>query len=246
LPFAHHYQHRERLFPEAFRMSIASPPSLMHSPPVPAVSRKTLAELLHELGDIPAHRVRLYPYPGTATEADAYRINETERRCELVNGTIVERAVGVPQGYFGSLLAYYLNAFVIPRRLGIVIQPDAMFRMHLGNLREPDVSFTVKSRLPNPLPQIGGWCPDLCVEVLSPDNTVAEMATKRTEYFKSGCRLVWEFDVEVRTVRVYLDPVNFTPLTEADTLDGGTVLPGFSLPLAEIFTAFDEGLRPNP
>ena len=227
-------------------MSILTAPAMPALPAFPTNPRKTLGELLHELGDIPAHRVRLHPYPGTATELDAVRINQNDRRCELVNGTIVEQPVGVPQGYFGSLLAYYLNAFVIPRRIGVVIQPDAMFRMYLGNLREPDVSFTLKSRLPNPLPQIGGWCPDLCVEVLSPDNTAAEMAKKRFEYFRSGCRLNWEFDVESRSVRVYLDPVIFTQLTEVNTLEGGAVLAGFALPLAEIFTAFDEGLRPNP
>jgi Uma2 family endonuclease len=226
-------------------MSIAAPSSTTNVA-MPSISRKTLAELLHELGDIPAERVRLYPYPGTATEADAYRINQSERRCELVNGTIVEKALGVPQGYFGSLLAFYLNSFVIARRLGIVIQPDAMFRMLPGNLREPDVSFTRKSRLPSPLPQIGGWCPDLCIEVLSPDNTVAEMAVKRTEYFRSGCMAVWEFDVECRTVRVYSSPTESTLLTEADTLEGSVVLPGFTLPIAEIFHTFDDGLRPLP
>jgi len=206
-------------------------------------ARKTLAELLHELGDIPAHRVRLYPYPGTATEADATRINETEHLCELVDGTIVELAVGLPQGYFGSLLAFFLNGFVIPRRLGIVVQPDAMFRMLPGNLREPDVSFTRKTRLPSPLPQIGGWCPDLCVEVLSPDNTHAEMNRKRNGYFRSGCWLVWEVDVGARIVDVYTEPGKFTRLSEADTLDGGSVLPGFTLLLAELFKTFDEGMQ---
>lgn len=227
-------------------MSIAITPAVVPSPVSSPPPRKTLAELLHELGDIPAHRVRLYPYPGTATEADAYRINEHERLCELVNGTIVELAVGLPQGYFGSLVAFYLHAFVLPRKLGIVVQPDAMFRMYSGNLREPDVSFTRKSRLPNPIPQIGGRCPDLCVEVLSPDNTRAEMDKKREEYFRSGCELVWEFDVVRRIVDVYTDATTHTRLSESDTLDGLTVLAGFTLPLAELFAAFDEGNHPAP
>lgn len=227
-------------------MSISIAPAVAPSAVAPQLPRKTLAELLHELGDIPAHRVRLYPYPGTATEADAYRINEHERLCELVDGTIVELAVGLPQGYFGSLVAFYLHAFVLPRKLGIVVQPDAMFRMYLGNLREPDVSFTRKARLPNPIPQIGGWCPDLCVEVLSPDNTRSEMDKKRDEYFRSGCELVWEFDIVRRVVDVYTNATTFTTLTEAATLDGLTVLPGFTLPLAELFSAFDEGTQPAP
>ncbi len=223
-------------------MSVATSPNITPAPIAPAMPRKTLAELLHELGDIPAHRVRLYPFPGTATEADALHINETERLCELVNGTIVELAVGLPQGYLGSLVAFHLNTFVLPRRLGIVVQPDAMFRMTPGNLREADVSFTRKSQLPKPVPQIGSWCPELCVEVLSPDNTRAEMNQKRIEYFRSGCLLVWEFDLHTRTVDVYTDPTTSQRFQESDTIDGGAVLPGFTLSLAELFTAFDEGM----
>ncbi|MFO0802114.1 MAG: Uma2 family endonuclease [Gemmataceae bacterium] len=219
-------------------------PATIAPPAAPAVpSRRTMADVLHELGDIPAHRVRMHPYPGTATEADAVRATKSGRACELINGTLVEKPMGVPQGYFGSLVAFFLNSYVLPRRLGFVIQPDALFRMLPGNLREPDVSFTQKSRLPNPLPQVGGWCPDLCVEVLSPDNTAAEMKQKRIEYFRSGCGMVWEFDVEARTVTVYSEAELGTVRTVAEMLDGGSVLPGFTLPLTEFFEAFDDGLR---
>ena len=221
-------------------MSIATPPATASGFAPPP---RTLGDLLHELGGIPAHRVRLHPQPGTATEADAIRLMAAERTCELVRGTLVEKPMGVPQGYFGSLLAFYLNAFVLPRRLGIVIQPDALFRMQLGNLREPDVSFTRKARLPNPLPQVGGWCPDLCVEVLSPDNTSAEMKQKRLEYFRSGCGVVWEFDIEARTVTVYSDIDRGFSFTAADHLDGGSILPGFRLSLSELFAAYDDGLK---
>jgi len=207
----------------------------------PAPPRKTLAELLHDLGDIPAHRVRLYPYPGTATEADA-----AGGRCELIDGTLVEKAMGVPEAFLASLLLQFLGPFVRLNRLGITTCPDGPYRMRRGNLREPDVSYTSKGRLPGALPQVGGWCPDLCVEVLSPDNSKAEMAAKRGEYFPSGCRLVWEIDPRARTAEVYTDPVTYTRLTEADALDGGDVLPGFALPLAELFAAFDDGVRPTP
>jgi len=169
----------------------------------------TLGELVHDLGGIPADRVRLHPYPGAATEADA-------------------------------------NSFVIPRILGFVIQPDALTRMLPANVREPDVSFTRTSRLPNPLPQIGGWCPDLCVDVLSPNNTSADMLNKRQEYFGSGCQLGCEFDVEARTNKVDTKPAASRELTQTDTLDGGGVLAGFTLPLADLFRTFDDGLRPLP
>ena len=204
---------------------------------------RTVADLLRDLGDIPAHRVRMTPTPGTATEADCLAAGKC---VELVHGTLVEMAVGYPQGDIAMLLGHFLMSFVLPRRLGPVVQPDARFRMTAGNLQEPDLSFTRRHRLPNPLPQVAGWCPDLCVEVLSPDNTRQEMLDKRTEYFAAGCQLVWEVHVEARCIDVYTDATTFTRLTVADTLGGGAVLPGFALPLGDLFNAYDANSRPDP
>jgi len=206
--------------------------------------RKTIAELLQELGDIPAERVRLFPYPGTATEDDAIRINESERICELIDGTIVEKAVSLPADYLGTLVAHLLMTFVLPRKLGMVVSASGLFRMIHGNLREPDVSFTRKDRLPNPLPRVGGWCPDLCVEVLSPGNTKKEMIRKRSEYFTSGCQIVWEIDPEKRTAGVYTKSGAVSTVGIAGSLDGSEVLPGFQLSLAEVF-AYLDSLNPG-
>jgi Uma2 family endonuclease len=123
---------------------------------------------------------------------------------------------------------------------------DAQFRMIHGNIREPDVSFTRRGRVPNPIPQIGGWCPDLCVEILSPSNTRAEMARKRREYFASGCQLVWEIDPRARTADVYTDPNAVTHFDETGTLDGGPALPGFRLPLRDLFAEYDAIINPPP
>jgi Uma2 family endonuclease len=227
-------------------VSISIAPAVAPSPVAPPLPRKTLAELLHELGDVPAHRVRLYPYPGTATEADAIRVTSTERPCELINGTLVEKAMGVPESFLASLMLQFIGPFVRINKLGITTAPDGMYRMIHGNLREPDVSYTSKARLPNALPQVGGWCPDLCVEILSPDNSKSEMVTKRAEYFKSGCKLIWIVDHRTRTVEVYTSETGGSRLTESDTLNGLTVLPGFTLSLSELFAAFDEGTHPAP
>jgi Uma2 family endonuclease len=61
------------------------------------------------------------------------------------------------------------------------------------------------------------------------------MARKRREYFVSGVQLVWLVDPDRRTVTVCKSPDESTVLTEADTLDGGTVLPGLELPVRRIF-----------
>jgi Uma2 family endonuclease len=96
----------------------------------------------------------------------------------------------------------------------------------MANRRRPD----------EPIPQMA---PDLVVEVLSPSNTPAEMARKRGEYFRSGVRLLWEIDPRTRTVRVYTSETAVGELSAADTLDGGAVLPGFTLPLAQLFDQLD-------
>jgi Uma2 family endonuclease len=65
------------------------------------------------------------------------------------------------------------------------------------------------------------------------------MAAKRHDYFAAGVELVWEIDPDARTAVVYTAPAHGTTLTAADTLEGGTVLPGFDLPLATLFAELD-------
>jgi Uma2 family endonuclease len=65
------------------------------------------------------------------------------------------------------------------------------------------------------------------------------MRLKRQDYFSVGVRLVWEIDPVGRTVAVYTAPEGPTTRTEADTLDGGAVLPGFTLPLRDLFAELD-------
>ena len=81
--------------------------------------------------------------------------------------------------------------------------------------------------------------PDLTVEVLSVSNTGAEMKKKREDYFAVGVRLAWEVDPDTRTVNVYTSPDQVTVLHASDTLDGGAVLPGFTLPLRDLFAELD-------
>jgi Uma2 family endonuclease len=65
------------------------------------------------------------------------------------------------------------------------------------------------------------------------------MARKRQEYFRAGVHLVWQVDPRTRTVEVFTTPDQSTVLHAAHTLDGGTVLPGFTLPLQELFSELD-------
>jgi Uma2 family endonuclease len=115
-------------------------------------------------------------------------------------------------------------------------------RLAPGLVRIPDVAFISWDRLPNrrvPTEPIPDLAPDLAVEVLSVGNTLGEMARKRQDYFAADVHLVWQVDPRTRTVEVFTAPDQSTILHETHILDGGTVLPGFTLPLPELFAALD-------
>jgi Uma2 family endonuclease len=204
---------------------------------------RTIDELLHQLGDIPASRVRLHPAPGHATVQDVIDVHASERvLCELVDATLVEKPVGYRESIIAIALAGFLRAFVIPRNLGIVTGEAGMMKLFARLVRIPDVAFASWARLPGgqvPIEPVPKLAPDLAVEVLSPGNTVQEMNRKRGEYFDAGVRLVWIIDIQARTVSVFTTPDHPGILAESDLLDGGEVLPGFSLSLQELFGELD-------
>ena len=221
--------------------AIATPPPFVR----PSPGLMTVADLLAHLGGVPAERVRLFPLPGTATEQDVLDIDAHEDRLfELVDGVLVEK----PMGYDESLLASYfvrvLGTFVEARNLGWVTGADGMMRIVRQQVRLPDVGYVSRERAPGgrrPRGPIADVAPHLAVEVLSGSNTVAEMDRKRREYFEGGTLLVWQVDPVGRRVAVYTSPeVPAVTLGQQDTLDGGALLPGFALKLADLFRCLDE------
>lgn len=211
---------------------MASP--LISSPDIP-----TIGDLLDRLGGIPAERVRYFPLPGTATEQDVIDIEARENRlCELVEGVLVEKPMGFNESYLAVLLATLLNEFVLPRDLGIVTGEGGMMRLFAGLVRIPAVAFVSTARLPDgklPDKPIPSLAPDLAIEVLSESNTKKEMQQKRGEYFNAGVQLVWIVDHRPRTITVYTPSAEPIILHEGEKLDGGSVLPGFSLDLTLLF-----------
>lgn len=208
------------------------------------VAAKTVADLLTRLGNIPARRVRLVPVPGTATEKDVIAVEAREDRlCELVEGTLVEKVMGFDESELAILISFFLSAYVRPRKLGIVTGPDGTIRLMPGLVRIPDVAFYSRARFPGgkrPRGPIPDLAPDLAVEVLSKGNTKKEMQRKLREYFEAGVLLVWYVDPKSRTAQVFTAADRGVTLHEGETLDGGVVLPGFRLPLSQLFAGFDE------
>lgn len=204
----------------------------------------TLADMLERLGNVPTSRIRFQPYPGTATEGDVLAIQAKEDRlCELIDGVLVEKAMGFGESLLAVYIASLLHGFVRPRKLGLVAGPDGMMRLSSGLVRIPDVSFVSWKDIPGgkvpkePIPRLA---PTLAVEVLSDSNTPEEIKRKRREFFKAGTKLMWVVDPKTRVVTVWTSVRKSFELTEADTLDGGAVLPGFKLALCDLFAELDE------
>ncbi len=209
-------------------------------PPMPSPRFRTAADLFRELGDIPPGRIRLTPNPGEATEADL--LAPEGRLCELVDGILVEKAMGSVESMLNFELGLFLGTFVKLHRLGVVLGTDGMVRLMPGQVRLPDLSFLSWDRLPGrkaPTTPILDLAPDLAVEVLSRSNTRAEVRRKLREYFDAGVRLVWLVDPKARTILVHTAPTGPAKLKVGQVLDGGAVLPGFALPLAELFECLD-------
>jgi Uma2 family endonuclease len=204
----------------------------------------TIADVQARIGDVPVERILSYPAPGTATEADLLDNSITGGRpCELVDGILVEEAVGFRYEYAEMRIALLIAQFLEQRNLGAVVGSQGPVRFRPGLVRMPDVSFIRwdsvddTDEIEEPDGAFLEVPPDLAVEVLSPSNTRKEMDIKLAEYAKAGVRLVWYVDPDRKEVKVYPKGKERGKKVVGlgGVLDGGDVLPGFALPVAKIF-----------
>jgi Uma2 family endonuclease len=203
----------------------------------------TLEHRLQELGDIPANRVLQQPPPGTATLEDLVRVNATSQHlCELVDGTLVEKAMGYKQSVVAMTIGRFLGLFVSKNQLGLISGADGFFRLH-STTRGPDVAFVHRDRLPQgklPTDSYPSIAPNLVVEVLSEGNTRGEMNRKRLEYFHAGVQLIWIVDLANRTIAIYRSSSSYRLVGEEDQISGEDVLPGFECQVQEFFADLDQ------
>jgi Uma2 family endonuclease len=197
------------------------------------------ARLRRYFDDIPAERILMRPRPGTATEEDLIFQNERGvGLCELVNGCLIEKAMGYNEAFLAGIIIHHLVAFVREHDLGIVLAPDGMIRLMPGLVRVPDISFISWETLGvDEIPDVavGDQAPDLAIEIISRGNTRKEMQRKLGEYFASGVKAVWLVYPRKKRVDVYAAADKKRTVTSV--VDGGKVLPGFKLSLADLFTA---------
>jgi len=190
--------------------------------------------------DVPPDRIRLHPAPGTATLEDCLRESEKGRvTCELIDGTLVEKTVGIQEGYIEFLLGQLIFLFVRQHNLGIVLGARTLAQLFPDQARSSDAWYISHERLPpgdiSEWDKIPSIVPDLAVEVISESNTKAEMDRKLREYFTAGVRLVWYVYPKTETVRVFTGEADYFDIQPPGRVAGGDVLPGFELHTAELF-----------
>ncbi len=204
----------------------------------------TASEVIAHFGDIPIARICTNPPPGEATEADVIEWHDRhDRLFELIDGTLVEKAAGWKESELAIIIATLLRNFVAEHHLGKVFGSDGMVRLEPEQIRIPDVAFISKQRFAGRTPAPGAFwelgC-DLAVEVISPSNTRREMERKLGDYFAAGVRLVWLVYFKTREVVAHTSPNQAAILRGEDILEGGDVLPGFSIPVDQLFAELDQ------
>ena len=174
-------------------------------------------------------------YTVTEFEQIADSAENANRLLELVNGEIVEKPMPTEDhGLITTNLILALGNFAHPRKLGRVVG-EVRYRKPKDehNARIPDIAFSSTKR---PLVKQGSVpeMPDLAVEVLSPHQSLKELREKARYFLANGTRLFWLVNPEKRLVEVYAAD-DEQVLNDGDTLSGGEVLPGFAMPVADVF-----------
>jgi Uma2 family endonuclease len=160
-------------------------------------------------------------------------------RCELLRGELIMMSpAGSRHGMIAARISGLLWDFVEPRSLGTVFGAETGFRIasNPDTVRAPDVAFIRRERLAEGLPD--GFFPgppDLAVEVLSPNDRAGDVLAKVQDWLNAGTAALWIVDPKTETVTIYGPDRKAAMAASTDTLSGGDLLPGFSVPVAELF-----------
>lgn len=180
----------------------------------------------------------------TEAQAPERLVGADDPTYEVINGQRREMPpMSTVAAKVAGRLVRGMGRFADDRGLGEVV-PEALFRLPLAEdesrNRRPDVAFVSFRRWPADREQpheTNAWdvVPDLAVEVVSPSDLAEDGLDKVLEYLRAGVRLVWVIYPKQRQAYVYESPDQVRVVTDAGALDGGAVLPGFTMPLAALF-----------
>lgn len=174
--------------------------------------------------------------PMTAEDFEAYSLlpENTGRRLELVGGEVVERLASQESRRVTVQMARLVKSYLDRQPVGYATPPGIGYKV--GHDRYmPDIAFVAKARQPfPPRAAYNALAPDLAFEVISPADEVSVVVAKVINYQSAGAT-VWTAYAGRKEIQVFIPGQPVHRLGMNDTLDGGTVLPGFSAPLEEIF-----------
>jgi Uma2 family endonuclease len=161
-------------------------------------------------------------------------------RYELVRGELRRMSpTGEEHGLLVTRLTLSLGNHVEREKLGAVYtgEPGFKLRSDPDTVRAPDLAFVRRERLAELAPGTGyrTQAPDLVAEVISPGDLYAEVDEKVSEWLEAGVAMVLVVNPRNRTVRVYYSPNDMRLLREGDVIEGGDVVPGWTLALDELF-----------
>jgi len=167
------------------------------------------------------------------------QVEDSDELYEIVNGARVVKSLTAYESFIASELAGFVHAYVRANHLGRATIEGLFDLSNVNNIRRPDVAFVSFDRWPRTrgIPRTNAWAvvPDLAVEVVSPNDGVRDVLDKVAEYFHAGVRLVWLVIPGQDLVYCYTSPTAVRILSRGDDLTGEPVLPGFRLPLADLF-----------
>lgn len=174
-----------------------------------------------------------------ATAEDLERLPDDDHRYELVDGRIIRMS---PVGYQHGLVVTRL-IFLLMQHLQDAPDGDVMTEVGFklasapDTVRAPDIAFVRRERGAGAEHRgYYGGAPDLAIEVLSPDDTPSTMHRKVSDYLRAGARLVVVVDPRERTVTSHArDAAPVRLRSDHHRLDFGSVVPGFSCALGEMF-----------
>lgn len=174
------------------------------------------------------------------TAAELESLPQGDERVELVKGVIVRMdPAGHEHGGVAARILIRLGNFVETHQLGMVYAAETGFTLSHDpdTVRAPDAAFVTAERVAQIKRRRGYFdgAPDLAVEIVSPDDKAEEIDAKVLDYLEAGCRLVWVIQPRTKTITVYRSLDQVRVLTQRDTLDGADVVPGFAVPVKEIF-----------
>ena len=170
-----------------------------------------------------------------------HQADHDDKHFELIDGELFEMSPpGVLHGRLAIGLGHHIYSFVSERGLGIVtVETGHHPPGDRSTLLAPDVAFTHRERLPQPIPEkYMPLMPDLAVEIVSPSDSIRQVHKKAALYLRHGTQRVWivmpaKKGVEVCSAAQGGMKREF--IGQDGILSGEPVLPGFTLELRRLF-----------